>query len=165
MAWYLTYNEIFFLPFDWTIETYVKLCLTLFLMIYHFSTFFNRDFSVKQKSETLWKWGIFFKGQKIPQYFTISSGYFAIWLKLISKKSTPDDPPYWVWHQGPRAAVTSACSDLLRKLPGRCMLYGYNEIFFLPFDWTIETYVKLVLKPSYISCSSALWLFVHFLVM
>ena len=44
----------------------IQWVLTLFLMICHFSTLFNRDFSVKQKSETLWKWVIFGKDKKNP---------------------------------------------------------------------------------------------------
>ena len=42
--------------------------LTRFLTINHFSTFFNRDFSVKQKSETLWKWVIFRKDKKFHNF-------------------------------------------------------------------------------------------------
>ena len=52
MSWCSIYSEI----------------LTLFFMIYHFPKIFNRDFSVKQKSETLWKWDIFRKDKKFHNF-------------------------------------------------------------------------------------------------
>ena len=70
MVWYLTYSGV----------------LTPFLTIFHFWTFFNRDLSVKQKSETLWKWGIFRKNKKFHNFLPFRPDVSPFEVKQYLKK-------------------------------------------------------------------------------